>query len=113
TDLDLKFRLQEITREKIFNKLEKELPYSIYVKTDLFCESERKARVYQSIVVMKDSQKGIVLGRGGNMIKSIREEAAADMKNLLGKKVELKLFVKVKERWTERKERLRDAGISL
>lgn len=111
TDAPLKFRLSEITREKIFNHLDKELPYSIYVETEVFRESEKKAKIYQSIVVMKDSQKGIVLGKSGNMIKSIKDESIKDMRELLDKKIELKLFVKVKEKWTEKKAHLQNAGI--
>jgi GTP-binding protein Era len=111
TDSPLSFRLAEITREKIFLRLKEELPYSIYVETELFHESEKKATIYQSIVVMKDSQKGIVLGRNGTMIKSIKGEAIADMVPLLGKKVFLKLFVKVREKWTEKMEHLQNAGI--
>jgi GTP-binding protein Era len=111
TDMPLKFRLSEITREKLFNKLEKDLPYSIYVETELFHESEKKARIYQSIVVIKASQKGIILGKNGNMIKDIKDKAITDMQSLLGKKIELKLFVKVREKWTEKTEHLKSAGI--
>ncbi len=111
TDLPMNLRLAEITREKIFKMLEKELPYSIYVETEIFREAEKKARISQVIVVMKDSQKAIVLGRGGQMIKMIKEAAIADMADLFGKKIELKLFVKVKEKWTEKKAHLQNAGI--
>ncbi|MDR1365233.1 MAG: GTPase Era, partial [Holosporales bacterium] len=111
TDSTMSFRLAEITREKIFTKLKKELPYSTYVETELFHESEKKATVYQSIVIMKDSQKGIALGHGGSMIRSIKNDAIADMIALLNKKVTLKLFVKVREKWTEKKEHLHNAGI--
>ena len=111
TDSPIKFRLSEITREKIFIHLDKELPYSIYVDTELFHETEKKAKIYQSIVVMKESQKGIVLGKSANMIKTIKGEAIEDMKTLLHKKIELKLFVKVKEKWTEKKAHLQNAGI--
>jgi GTP-binding protein Era len=111
TDSNLLFRLSEITREKIFNKLNKEVPYSIYVETEQFRETEKKAKIYQSIVVMKDSQKGIVLGKNGAMIKSIKEDAIFEIKNLLHKKIELKLFVKVKEDWVRKKEHLQNAGI--
>ena len=111
TDMDMKFRLSEITREKIFLMLSKELPYSIYVETEVFREAEKKARIYQAIVVIKDSQKGIVLGKNAQCIKRIKELATQDMKDLLGKKIELKLFVKVKENWTEKKAHLKNAGI--
>lgn len=111
SDTSLEFQLSEITREKIFYNLEKELPYSIYVETESTHQTEKKAKIFQAIVVMKDSQKGIVLGKGGNMIKKIKDEAINDMKVLLNKKIELKLFVKVKEKWTEKKAHLQNAGI--
>ncbi|MDR2459079.1 MAG: GTPase Era [Holosporales bacterium] len=111
TDSTMSFRLAEITREKIFARLEKELPYSTYVETELFRESEKKATIYQSIVTLKDSQKGIVLGRNGTMIKAIKNDAITDIVALLNKKVTLKLFVKVREKWTEKKEHLQNAGI--
>jgi GTP-binding protein Era len=111
TDSTMYFRLAEITREKIFARLMKELPYSTYVETELFRESEKKATIYQSIVTLKASQKGIVLGRNGTMMRSIKNDAIADMIALLNKKVTLKLFVKVREKWTEKKEHLQNAGI--
>lgn len=111
SDAPLEFQLSEITREKIFYNLEKELPYNIYVETESVHHTEKKAKIFQSIVVMKDSQKGIVLGKCGNMIKKIKYESINDMKNLLNKKIELTLFVKVKEKWTEKKAHLQNAGI--
>lgn len=111
TDLDIKLQLSEITREKLFLLLREELPYSIYVETEVLRETDKKAKVWQSIVVIKNSQKGIVLGAGGKNIKKIRELSTLDMKNLLQKKIELKLFVKVKEKWTEKKDHLKNAGI--
>lgn len=111
TDLPITIRLAEITREKLFCHLDKELPYSVYVETENLHETEKKARIHQSIVVMKSSQKGIILGKAGSMIKKIKYEAINDMKILLNKKIDLRLFVKVKEKWTEKKEHLRNAGI--
>jgi GTP-binding protein Era len=111
TDMEMIFRLSEITREKLFKILLQELPYSLYVETEVFREAEKKARIYQSIVVVKDSQKGIILGRNGERIKSVKEMAIQDMRDLLGKKVDLKLFVKVKENWTEKRSHLQNAGI--
>ena len=111
TDLPISQRLAEITREKLFCHLEKELPYSVYVETELIHETEKQAKIIQSIVVMKSSQKGIVLGKSGSMIKKLKYEAIKDMQNLLHKKIALKLFVKVKEKWTEKKVHLKNAGI--
>jgi GTP-binding protein Era len=111
TDMSIQFRLSEITREKLYQVLLAELPYNIYVETELFKETEKKAKIYQSIVVAKDSQKGIVLGSGGDRIKAIKDMAISDIKDLLDKKIELKLFVKVKENWTKKRTHLQNAGI--
>jgi GTP-binding protein Era len=111
TDLSLKFKLSEITREKLFNKLNKELPYSLYVETELLREFDTKVEICQAVVVIKNSQKGIIIGKNGGMIRVIREEATLEMKKLLHKKVELKLFVKVREKWPEKREHLQNAGI--
>lgn len=111
TDLPLYQRLAEITREKLFYHLDKELPYSVYVETEVFHETEKKAQIMQSIVVMKPSQKGIVLGKNSAMIKKLKYESIKDMRQLLNKKIELKFFVKVKEKWTEKKVHLKNAGI--
>ena len=111
TDLPITIRLAEITREKLFYHLDKELPYSVYVETENIHETDKKARIHQSIVVMKSSQKGIILGKAGSMIKKIKYEAINDMKVLFNKKIDLRLFVKVKEKWTEKKEHLQNAGI--
>ncbi len=111
TDMNMSFRLSEITREKVYMLLSAELPYNIYIETEMFKETEKKARIYQSIVVLKTSQKGIVLGHKGSKIKEIKEKAIEDMKMLLRKKVELKLFVKVKEDWTNKRTHLQNASI--
>ncbi|MDR1476389.1 MAG: GTPase Era [Holosporales bacterium] len=111
TDADVKFRLSEITREKLFLALSNELPYSIYVETEFFAETEKKAKIYQSIVVLKDSQKAIAIGHDGNMIRILRHKILPDMKILLNKKIDLKLFVKVRKKWTEKEGYLRDAGL--
>lgn len=111
TDADMKFRLSEITREKLFLSLSNELPYSVYVETEFFTEAEKKIKICQAIVVLKNSQKAIVIGHEGRMIKTVKEGAIADMKKLLSKKLELKLFVKVRKNWMEKKEYLQDAGI--
>ncbi|MBR1943892.1 MAG: GTPase Era [Alphaproteobacteria bacterium] len=111
TDLDLKIRLSEITREKIYNNLDKELPYNIYVTTDKLHVTASKFKILQTIVVMKDSQKGIVLGHKGSMIQKIKRETVGDIRNIFNKTVELNITVKVKEKWTEKKEQLINAGI--
>jgi GTP-binding protein Era len=111
SDASIEFQLSEITREKLFLHLEKELPYSVYVETESIQHFDNKVKVFQSIVVLKDSQKGIVLGRGASMLQTIKTEARRDMLKLMKKNVDLKLFVKVKEKWTEKKAHLQNAGI--
>ncbi len=111
TDLDINTRLSEITREKIYNNLNKELPYNIYVTTDRLHVTDKKFKILQTIVVMKDSQKGIVLGHKGDMIQQIKRETVNDIRNIFNKTVELNITVKVKQKWTEKKEQLINAGI--
>ena len=111
TDLNINLRLAEITREKIYNNLEEELPYNIYVTTDKLHVTNKKFKILQTIVVMKDSQKGIVLGHKGAMIQKIKRETVNDIRNIFNKTVELNITVKVKEKWTEKKEHLINAGI--
>jgi GTP-binding protein Era len=111
TDVDMIFRFAEITRENVYRILSDELPYSIYVETELFKETEKKVKVFQAIVVMKDSQKGIVIGAQGSRIKRIKDLSIKSMRELLDKKIELHLFVKVKEKWPESRAHLQNAGI--
>ena len=111
TDTGIKTRLSEITREKIFENLEQELPYSIYVITDALRITDKKFKIIQTIITMKDSQKGIIIGRNGNMIKHIKLSAINEMKQIFHKNIDLKLFVRVKEKWTSSKDYLTDAGL--
>ena len=111
TDLDLNFRLAEITREKLFENLEQELPYSLYVTTEALHITDKKLKIMQTIVVLKDSHKKIIIGYKGNTIKKIKFSAIREMKNIFTKNIELKLFVKVREKWTEKKEHMINAGI--
>ena len=111
TDTNLKTRLSEITREKLFENLGEELPYSIYVTTDYLRITEKKFKIIQTIVTMKDSQKGIIIGYKGKMIYRVRMSSIAEMKRIFHKNVELELFVRVREKWSIHKDYLIDAGI--
>lgn len=105
TDAPMKFVAAEITREKLFLKLSQDLPYSLYVKTDSWEDlNNGQVKIKQTIVVLKESQKMIVLGKGGSMIKQIGEESRKDIGEILGTKVHLFLFVKVEEDWINKKE---------
>jgi len=105
TDAPMKFVASEITREQLFVRLSQDLPYSIYVKTDSWEDlSNGQVKIYQTIFVLKKSQKMIVLGKGGSMIKQIGEESRKAIGEILGTKVHLFLFVKVEADWINKKE---------
>lgn len=109
TDQDIKFRLSELTRETIFYKLQCELPYNIYVVTDNVQQTEKQLKILQTIVVLKDSQKSIVIGKNGNMIHSIKIDTVKKIKRIFNKTIDLKLFVKVQKNWINKKDVLVDA----
>lgn len=100
TDAPMRFIASEITREKLFLKLNRELPYSLAVKTDKYeVLNNGQIKIYQTIFVTRDSQKSIILGKNGAMIKEIGAESRHDIGLIAGNKVHLFLFVKVKLNW--------------
>ena len=102
----------EITREKIYNRLHQELPYAITVETtDWKAAKKNSVRIEQTIFVSQESQKKIVLGKGGQSIKAISTEARSDIAEILGQPVHLFLFVKVRENWSDDPERYRQIGL--
>jgi len=106
TDAPLRLLAAEITREQIFLQLHQELPYASTVETEAWEEfADGSVKISQLIHVARDSQKPIVLGKGGSRIKSIGAAARAELEKLLGRRVHLFLQVKVSEDWTEDKER--------
>ncbi|MGA2088331.1 MAG: GTPase Era [Stellaceae bacterium] len=106
TDAPLRLLAAEITREQIFLQLHQELPYASTVETEAWEEfADGSVKISQLIHVARDSQKPIVLGKGGSRIKSIGEAARAELEKLLGRRVHLFLQVKVSGDWTEDKER--------
>ncbi|HFD15105.1 MAG TPA: GTPase Era [Rhodospirillales bacterium] len=113
TDLSSRALAAEITREQVFLQLEQELPYSITVETEGWAESPdgREIRIDQTIYVMRDSQKAIVLGKGGQRIKAIGERARRELERLFDARVHLFLFVKVRERWQDDPERYSEMGL--
>ena len=102
----------EIIREKAFRYTSQEIPYSIAVVIEEFKEKPKKNLVAIKAVinVERDSQKGIVIGKNGKMLKTIGKAAREDMEKLLGVKVFLELFVKVKKDWTKNKSALKEFG---
>lgn len=112
TDLPMRFMAAEMTREQVFHQLHEELPYAILVETESWETFDNSSiKINQVIYVQKDSQKAIVLGKGGSRIKEIGVLARAEMERVFGLKIHLKLFVKVQPDWTERQENLRVMGL--
>jgi GTP-binding protein Era len=113
-DVQLRFMASEITREKIYNRLHEELPYASTVETEAWEErKDGSVKISQVIYVERDSQKAIVLGKGGQTIKVLGQQAREDMEEHFGRKVHLFLFVKVRENWSNDPERLRMMGLEL
>lgn len=112
SDMNDRLFSAEITREKLFLNLHQELPYALTVETETWEPFENGAvKVEQVIYVERASQKGIVLGKGGERIKRVRTLAQEDLQELLGRDVHLFLFVKVRENWGDDPERYRDWGL--
>ena len=102
----------EITREQLYRQLHDELPYDSTVRPESYqARKDGSIDIHQQIVIAKDSQKGIVLGKGGARLKAIGEAARKELAELLGVKVHLFLHVKVDERWTEDKEIYEELGL--
>jgi GTP-binding protein Era len=112
TDAPLRQAAAEITREKLFLRLHDELPYSLTVETADWKELvDGSVRIEQTIYVMRDSQKKIVLGAHGATIKEISMAARKEIGEMIDAAVHLFLFVKVRERWGEDPERYREMGL--
>ena len=112
TDMPMRLMAAEITREKIFNQLHKELPYAAMVHTENWEHFDNGSiKIDQAVYVERASQKAIVLGKGGSRIKSIGQEAREEMQDIFDKRIHLKLFVKVQEKWAEKTENLRMMGL--
>jgi GTP-binding protein Era len=112
SDAPMRSLAAEITREKLFNRLHQELPYQATVETDTWKElRDGSARIEQTIYVERESQRKIVLGKGGATIKAIGAEARREIAELTEQKVHLFLFVKVREGWGDDPERYRQMGI--
>ncbi|HNJ46956.1 MAG TPA: GTPase Era [Novosphingobium sp.] len=102
----------EITREQLYRQLHDELPYDSTVRPESYTvRGDGSVEIHQQIVIAKDSQKGIVLGKGGSKLKAIGEAARKELSTLLGVKVHLFLHVKVDERWGDDKEIYEELGL--
>lgn len=113
SDMPLKLLAAEIVREKLFLYLRHELPYALTVEPELWERREdNSVRAEITIYVERDSQKVIVLGKGGSMIKKIGQTARKEIEELLEEKVHLFLFVKVRENWLDDPARYKDWGLN-
>jgi len=113
-DVQLRFMAAEMTREVIYERLHEELPYASTVETETWEEmKDGSVKIGQIIFVQRDSQKAIVLGKGGQSVKLLGQMARKEMEAQFGRKVHLFLFVKVREHWPEDKERLRNMGLDV
>jgi GTPase len=112
TDAPLRQLAAEITREKLYLRLHQELPYQSTVETDVWKElKDGSTRIEQTIYVERESQRKIVLGKGGQTIKAIGAEARREIAHMIETPVHLFLFVKVRERWGDDPERYREMGL--
>jgi GTPase len=112
TDAPLRQLAAEITREKLYLRLHQELPYQSTVETDVWKElKDGSTRIEQTIYVERESQRKIVLGKGGQTIKAIGAEARREIAHMIEAPVHLFLFVKVRERWGDDPERYREMGL--
>lgn len=110
TDRNLRFFASEIIREKILENYSQEIPYSCEVVVESFKEGKERYEIGAVIYVMRDSQKGIIIGKAGSALKKTGTEARIEMENFFQKKVFLSLFVKVDPEWRENRRELRRFG---
>ncbi len=110
SDLPTKFFVSELIREKIFLLYGDELPYHSTILVQEFKEKSTLIKIQADIIVQRDTQKGIILGEGGKMIKQLGTLARKDIEEFLGSKVFLELFVKVKPKWRDNERQLREYG---
>lgn len=112
SDASERLMAAEITREQLYRQLHEELPYDSAVRPEKYIErKDGSVEIHQQIVVGRDNQRAIVLGKGGSKIKAIGEAARAELSELLDRKVHLFLHVKVSENWSEDKEIFEEIGL--
>jgi len=110
TDRHERFFVQEIIREKILLNYQKEIPYAVEVEVEELKESDKMINIRAVIHVSRDSQKGIIIGHQGKMLKKVGSEARMDLEEFFGKKIFLELFVKVAKDWREKDRQLKKFG---
>lgn len=110
SDMPTKFFVSELIREKIFQLYGDEIPYHATVVVQEFKEKTTLIKIGADIIVQRETQKGIILGEGGSMIKKLGTDARKDIEEFLGRKVFLDLFVKVRPKWRDNEMQLKEYG---
>ncbi len=110
TDKPARFFVTEIIREKILKNYDREIPYSVEVVVESFKESDKQININTVIYVERDSQKGIIIGKGGSMLKKVGMEARKDIEEFFQKKIYLEMFVKVEKDWRNKDRILKNFG---
>ena len=110
TDRSPEFQASEIIREKLTLSLHQELPYGLTVQIERYETKDDRTTINAIIWVERDSQKGIVVGKGGKVLKRIGTEARVELKERLGRPVHLELWVKVKDNWADSEKDLMNLG---
>ncbi len=110
SDRPVRFFVSEIIREKIFELCKKEIPYSSQVEVDTYLDEGNIIRIRAIIIIERDSQRGIIIGKGGEMLKRIGTYARKDLEKFLDKKVFLETYVKVDKDWRTSDSKLKKYG---
>jgi GTPase len=110
TDLSTRFFVAELIREKIYELFEEEIPYQTAVTVQEFKEKATLIKIRAEIIVQRETQKAIILGEGGKMIRKLGTVSREEIEKFLNRKVFLELFVKVRDKWREREDYLREFG---
>jgi len=110
TDKPERFFVNEIIREKILLNYKKEIPYSVEILTEEFKEDDKIIRIRSTIMVERDSQKGIIIGHKGSALKKIGIQARKDLETFFGKQIHIELFVKVNKNWRNNQNQLKRFG---
>ena len=110
TDLSTRFFVAELIREKIYELFEEEIPYQTAVVVQEFKEKTTLVKIRAEIIVHRETQKAIILGAGGKMIRKLGTTSREEIEKFLNQKVFLELFVKVRDKWREREDYLREFG---
>lgn len=110
TDRNLRFMVTETIREKLMMTLQQELPYSISVAIEAFEEDEEQAQIHAVIWVARENHKAMVIGRGGKVLKKVGSSARQDLLRRMDKRVDLRLWVKVRDGWNDNETAVRELG---